>query len=126
VAVGDADEEAVDVVPDFTIVAAEGVVIGTTELADVMVEDLVDDVAEESEEGTGEELAVVLLGVDGAVVEVDVKNADVEAPPNVAREASALEPEAAPTPVEWTVSSQLPPHVSLVSPRRQSCSSRRL
>jgi hypothetical protein len=100
VAVGDADEEAVDVVPDFTVVASEGVVTGATELADVTVEDLVDDVAEEREESTGEELAAVLLGVDDAVVEVNVKNADVEAPPDVEGESLKLEPEATPTPVE--------------------------
>jgi hypothetical protein len=116
VAVGDADEEVVEVVPAFTVVGTKGVLDGATKLADVPVEVLVNVVDDKEEKGGEEDMTVLTLDVDGAVADPDGPDKDVEAPPVISREAPALEPEAALTPVEWTVSSQLPPHVSLVSP----------
>jgi hypothetical protein len=100
VAVGDADEDVAEVVPAFIVVGAEGVVGGATKVVEVAVEDLVDDAAEEDEGSAGENVEALALVVDGAAVDVDGANAGVEAPPNVAREVPALEPEPAPTPVE--------------------------
>jgi hypothetical protein len=69
--------------------------------------------------GAGEDCTLVEVHVDVAVLEVDDEVTEVDVPPLV--EGAPVpepvpEPEPGLTPVEYTVSSQWPPHVSLASP----------
>jgi hypothetical protein len=109
--VGAGGEEVVEVVPGLTVVGVDDV--GAGEDWEVHVDVAVVEVHVD--------VAVVEVHVDVAVVEVDEADTEVDETPLVeAVPVPVPEPEPEPepglTPVEYTVSSQWPPHVSLASP----------